>query len=322
LEQALEIIAQQLGKPDQSIVIKGLRERVRQGKSLSTAMRDFRESFQPFEAALIQNGETRGDLAGAAAMAADLAERTISIRGRLISAMIYPAILSLTALAAILIIALVLAPTISPMYERTGISPPFAFSALIWFSELLQHWGWAILLLIAVCVVWVGRALRNSEIRRKADLLALSLPVFGTVVANVEAARICRTLALLLRAGAPLSDALSEAPRVTTNRVFHDHFVAARESVREGVALSDSLGNMRKFPATLRHFIAVGEQTGRLHELLLHGAEHADAAAARSLDRIMTSLSPILTLVMGVIVGTLIAVVLSAILGANELLVE
>lgn len=321
VDQALDIAAQQLGASQHSAVVKGLRERVRQGQSLSAAMRDFPDSFHSFEIALIRNGETRGDLAGAAEMAADLLERTLAIRGRLISAMIYPAILSLTAVGAILVVALVLAPTILPMYERGGASPPFAFSLLIAFSNLLRNWWWAILLVTAASAVWAGRSLRNVEIRRRADRLVLSLPVFGSTVANMEAARVCRTLASLLRAGAPLSDALAEAAEVTDNRVFKDQFSSARDKVRQGASLSGALLDLREFPATLRHFMAVGEQTGKLHEMLAHGAEHADAAATRNIDRLMTSLSPILTLVMGLIVGSLIAVVLSSILGANDLLI-
>lgn len=321
VEQALDIAAQQLGASTQSAVVKGLRDRVRQGQSLSIAMRDFPDSFHPFEIALIRNGETRGDLAGAAAMTADLLERTLAVRGRLISAMIYPAILSLTAVGAILVVALVLAPTILPMYERAGTSPPFAFSALIGFSDFVRNWWWAILIAAAALAVSAGHSLRNAETRRNADRFVLSLPVFGVTIANMEAARLCRTLASLLRAGAPLSDALAEAADVAGNRVFKDHFVSARDKVRQGASLSGALVDLREFPATLRHFMAVGEQTGKLHEMLAHGAEHADAAATRDIDRIMTSLSPILTLAMGLIVGSLIAVVLSSILGANDLLI-
>ena len=320
VEQALAIVERLFPKKEHAKIIAEIREKIRQGRSLSAALRDYPESFEPFEIALLRNGEVRGDTAGAAAMAADLLERSLAVRGRFISAMIYPAILAFAATAAILVVALVLAPTILPMYERGGAAPPLAFSALIVFSNVLRGWWWALLLIAAAAVAWFLRSLRNQDFRRRLDKAALGIPVIGAAIANSEAARVCRTLASLLKAGAPLTDALAEASEVFGNSVFREHFRAARDRVRQGDALSSSIADLKAFPATVRHFILVGEQTGRLSDMLSHAAGYAEASATRSIDRIMTSLSPILTLVMGLLVGSLIAVVLSAILGANEVL--
>lgn len=321
VEQALEIIAQQIADQGQREIVSGMRDRVRQGKPLSAAMRDHPHSFEPFEIALIRNSETRGDLSGASAMAADLLDRSLATRGRFVSAMIYPAILTFTAIGAILVVALVLAPTILPMYERSGAPPPPAFAALIVFSDIIKNWWWALIGVVIAAVFLLRRLLQRDDFRRRADRALLSAPFFGAVAANAESARICRTLASLVRAGAPLADALGEAANVANNLVFRDHFAEARERVRQGRSLSEALSDLPEFPASLRRFVSVGEQTGKLQEMLSHGAEHSDAAAARSVDRLMTSLSPILTLTMGVLVGSLIAIVLSAILGANDLLV-
>ena len=321
IEQALAIVERLFPQKAQSTIIADLREKIRQGRSLSSALRDYPESFESFEVALLRNGEVRGDIAGAAAMAADLLERSLAVRGRFISAMIYPAILAFAATAAILVVALVLAPTILPMYERGGASPPLAFSALIVFSNILRGWWWALLLLLAAAAAWFGRALRGEDFRRRVDKAALAIPVIGAAIANSEAARVSRTLASLLKAGAPLTDALAEASEVFGNSAFRDHFRSARDRVRQGDSLSSAIADLQVFPATVRHFIVVGEQTGRLADMLSHAAGYAEASATRSIDRIMTSLSPILTLVMGLLVGSLIAVVLSAILGANDVLV-
>lgn len=321
VEQALEIIAQQIEDQGQRDIVSGMRERVRQGKSLSAAMRDHPQSFEPFEIALIQNSETRGDLAGASLMAASLLDRSLATRGRLVSAMIYPAILTFTAIGAILVVALVLAPTILPMYERSGAAPPPAFGALIVFSDIIKNWWWALIGAAAAGALLLRNLFKREDFRRRADRALLSAPLFGVIAANMESARILRTLSSLLRAGAPLADALGESAKVANNFVFRDHFAQARERVRQGRSMSEALSDLSEFPAVLRRFVAVGEQTGKLQEMLSHGAEHADAAANRNVDRLMTSLSPILTLVMGVLVGSLIAVVLSAILGANDLLI-
>jgi len=322
IEQALAIVERLFTDKRQSKLITDLRESVRQGRSLSAAMRDFPQSFQTFEIALFRNGEVRGDIAGAAGMAAELLERALAVRGRLVSAMIYPAILALAAVASILVVALVLAPTILPMYERGGQSPPVAFAALIAFSNLLRDWWWALILIVGAAATFTMRALKNPDFRRRSDRALLAIPIIGAAIANSEAARVFRTLSLLLRGGAPLSDALTEAADVLRNSVFREHFRAARERVRQGETLSAAIADLQAFPATVRHFLVVGEETGRLSDMLAHAAGYAESSATRTIDRITTALSPILTLVMGLLVGSLIAVVLSAILGANEILLE
>ncbi|HBK92139.1 MAG TPA: hypothetical protein DDZ68_10755 [Parvularcula sp.] len=320
IDQALAIVERLISRKRESSIIGQMRAKVREGRSLSLSMQDFSTSFRPIEISLFRNGELRGDIAGAAATAADLLERSMAVRARLISAMIYPAILSFAALGALLVVTLVLAPTVLPMYERSGQDPPAAFAALISFSRLLKDWWWALGLSAAMFALWAVRAVREAKTRTMVDGLLLRVPILGEAIANNEAARMTRTLAALLNAGAPLPGALEEAAGVLSNSVFQAHFRASRERVRKGESLSDAIAGLQRFPSPVYDFIVIGETTGRLSEMLAHAADYAESSATRSIDRAMTALSPLLTLLMGFLVGSLIAIVLSAILGANELL--
>ncbi len=320
IDQALAIVERLIAEKRQASIVGQLRAQVREGRSLSASMQDFSASFQPFEVALLKNGELRGDVAGAAAMAADLLERTLAVQGRLASAMIYPAILSIVALGALLVVTLVLAPTVMPMYERGGQDPPAAFAALIAISDFLKQWWWAVGVGLAGLTVSLIRASGTKQAKQAIDGLILSVPILGDAVAFNEAARMTRTLAALLKAGAPLPNALDEAAGVLKTAIFQDHFRASRERVRRGESLSEAISGLRRFPAPVFDLIVIGEHTGRLADMLAHAADYAESTATRSIDRAMTALSPLLTLLMGLLVGSLIAVVLSAILGANDLL--
>lgn len=321
IDQALGIAERLVADKRQRPIITHIKERVREGAPLSAAFAQHPASFQPFEIAIFRNGEVQGDLAAAAGMAADILERTLAVRTRLVSAMIYPAILAIAAVGAILIVTLVLAPTILPMFERSGQSPPAAFAALIGFSDLLRNWWWLILVMFGAAAAGLVRAWRHEGFRRRVDAMLLNTPVVGPALAQNETARAARTLAALLKAGAPLPNAIGEAAGVLNSPAFHSLFLEAQSRVRRGEALSAALAGATELPPTLIDFIVIGEQTGRLPAMLSHAADHAEAAATRAIDRVMTALPPLMTLVMGTLVGALIAVVLSAILDANELLV-
>lgn len=321
IDQALAISERLFAIRGEAQLIAQIREKVREGRSLSSALQDFPASFQSYEVALFRNGEVSGDMAAAAAMAAELLEKSLAVRSRLASAMIYPAILTMTAIGAMLVVTLVLAPTILPMYERGGQSPPPAFAAIVSFSAFLRNWWWAAGLALVIAIGSLMNAARRPTVRAAIDKAILQIPLLGGAIALSEASRLTRTLAALLKAGATLPDALAEAAEVLRNHAFRDLCRSARERVRQGVPLSRAIDTLDAFPPAVRDFIIIGEHTGRLSTLLTHAADYAESNATRMIDRATTALSPLLTLVMGALVGSLIAIVLSAILDANELLV-
>ena len=321
IDQALAISERLFTRPEEAQVIARIRDKVREGRPLSSALQGFPQSFQPYETALFRNGEVSGDMAAAAAMAADLLERSLAVRAKLASAMIYPAILTMTAVGAMLVITLVLAPTILPMYERGGQSPPPAFAAIVAFSAFVRNWWWAAGLTLVGGAAVALRTASRPAVRAAIDRTLLQVPLIGRAAALSEAARLTRTLSALLKSGAPLPDALGEAADALRNVSFRDHCRRSRESIRQGAPLSRTMGALGAFPPEVLDFVIIGEHTGRLSALLANAADYAEANAARTIDRVTTALSPLLTLLMGVLVGSLIAIVLSAILDANELLV-
>lgn len=322
VEEALSLIAGQMRNRRQRDLVKTLTERTRRGESLSQSMRLHPKSFAPFECAIFQNGEKSGDIAGAAKIAADMLEREIAYGARLGSALIYPAILSLTAIGAILIVSLYLAPAIAPMFERSGAEPPAAFTTLLGFSAFIRNFWWAVILGGALVALGFRRVLKRDSVRVTVEQIALRVPMLGVIIANAETARLCRALGLLLKSGAPISEAMQEAGEVCRTRLFGQWARRARADIREGARFSETLEMLDAAPAIARRFAEIGEKTGHLDQMLDHAADHADAAATRASDALMNALPPLLTVVMGAIVGGLIAIVLSTILSANELVFD
>lgn len=320
VDVALSVAGADLRPGRAKTVILDMQQRVRRGERLSDAMRAHGDVFQALEVALVRAGEAGGDVAGAMTTAADLAERALTLRAKIISAMIYPSILSLRAIAAVLIVTTVLAPSLSPMFERTGEAPPAMFAAMLGFSFLVKHYWWAIIAVGAGLALLARRALRNEAISSGAELLLLRTPGLGKIIANLETSRLFRALAALLASGAPLPEALSIGRDVSSTKLFRRAAAEARERVRQGETLAASFANCAALPPAAQRLLQIGERSGRLDQMLGHAATQADTAAQRGIDRLLTALNPALTIVLGLIVGGMIAAVLSTILSANELL--
>lgn len=320
VDVALSVASADLRAGRAKSVIVDMQQRVRRGERLSSAMRAHAEVFQALDVALVKAGEAGGDIAGAMTIAADLAERSVTIRSKIISAMIYPTILTLTAVAAVLIVTTVLAPSLSPMFDRSGEAPPVMFAAMLGFSFLVKHYWWAIIGAMGGAAILARRALRNEPISSGAERLLLSMPGLGRIIANLETSRLFRALAALLASGAPLPEALSIGSEVSSTGFFRNAAAEARERVRQGETLAASFADFEALPPAARRLLQIGERSGRLEQMLEHAATQADTAAQRGIDRLLTALNPTLTIVLGLIVGGMIAAVLSTILSANELL--
>lgn len=320
VDVALTVASADLRDGRAKAVILDLQQRVRRGERISDAMRAHPDVFRALDVALVRAGEAGGDIAGAMTTAADLAERSLTIRSKIISALIYPSILTLTAVAAVLIVTTVLAPSLTPMFDRSGGAPPATFTAMLGFSHLIKHYWWAFLGAAIGAAILARRALRNEAILSNVERILLRLPGLGRIIANLETSRLFRALAALLASGAPLPEALSIGKDVALTSVFRAAAAEARERVRQGETLAASFADCETLPSPARRLLQIGERSGKLEQMLAHAANQSDASAQRGIDRLLTALNPVLTIVLGLVVGGMIAAVLSMILSANELL--
>jgi general secretion pathway protein F len=318
LDEALRIVAlQSMGGRVRKVVEETLRH-VLEGASLSEAM-ERQGRFGDFYCSMVRAGEAGGTLAESLRELASFLERSVEARGRVRSALLYPALLLLMAFGALALIATVLIPTIAPIFKDAGAEPPFVIRHLLTTTAFLsQHWTAVCIALVAAAAGVFALAL-NPQVRAAGDRLALRLPALGDLVTMSETAKLARTLASLLGSGVPMLSALRIASSIAGNTEFRSALDAAAEQVKEGRMLSHALREGRVFPGLMLRLVAVGEETGKLEPMLRHVERIFETYLKRRIERVLTLMTPALTVVMGLMVGGLIMSVMSAILSINEL---
>jgi general secretion pathway protein F len=292
---------------------------VLEGGSLSEALDAQRGAFPAYYVHIVRAGEAAGTLGQTLDELAGFLERTAEFRSRIGSALLYPAMLVVAAVAAIIVIMTVLVPTIAPLFTDAGVAPPFIIGLLLDVQQALAA-NWLLLLSAAVALgAGLVSATRNERWRMWRDRQLLRLPLVSGLVQNGQTAVMTRTLGTLIRNGVPMLQALQIAGDVLSNRAMA---VALREcavEVKEGATLSDALGRAGVFPELALRLTGVGEQTGQLDVMLDRVGNIYELALQQQLGRLSNLLTPILTLVMGLLVGGLLLSVMGAIAGINEL---
>lgn len=320
IDEALRIVAAQPMLPlsIRQITNQSL-ERVLQGEPLSGALAAQGNAFPEYYVRLVKAGEASGAFADVLGDLAKVVEKAAETRSRIGSALVYPAVLLFAALIAMAVILTVLIPTVLPIFEDAGATPP----ALIRILSAMQHAiaGHSILILaglIATSVTLMAAA-QSPVARLMIDRCLIRLPMIGSLIERRETARLARTLSVLTRNGVPILDALRIASGVLSNRVFSQAVDAAGDEVKEGATLSAPLTRAGIFPDLFLRLTAVGEKTGQVDAMQLRVAEIYEAAVERQVERLASLITPILTLLIGGAVGGLILSVMSAIFAVNDL---
>jgi len=291
---------------------------VLEGASLSEAM-ERQGRFGDFYCSMVRAGEASGSLSDVLNQLASFLERSVETRTRIRSALVYPSILVLMAIGALVLITTVLLPTLVPIFRDAGAEPPFLVRRILSAQAVVsQHWV-VFIVLLAAAVGGLVALSQNSRSRAAGHRLLLRIPVLGSLVTIAETAKLARTLASLLGSGVPMLSALRIVGGIAGNAGFSAALEQATEEVKEGRMLSQALRKGGVFPTLMLRLIAVGEETGRLEPMLRHVEKIFEGQLQRRIEQMLTLLTPVLTVVMGLIVGGLAMSVMKAILSINEL---
>ena len=319
LDRALRFLAETAPNAKVRAVVEALRGTVRDGGSLATALGQHPDSFPPLYAGLIRAGEAGGTLAPTLERLAGLLERERALAATVASALIYPGVLLVVALASIALLLTQVLPQFVPLFEQSGAQLPAATQALITAGDLLSNYGlYGLLGLLALGLV--GRAaLRQPGPRLAWDRLLLRLPVAGGLAREVMAARFTRTLGTLLTNGVPLIGALGIVRDAIGNRAGVGAVERATASAAAGAGLSRPLEESGLFPPRTVHLLRLGEETAQLGPMALRAAEIHEEATRIGVQRLVALLVPGITIVLGIAVGGIVASLLLAMLGLNDL---
>lgn len=294
------------------------RDRVRGGAGLADALA-VQAIFPKLTLSLVRAGELAGALNEALRRAAEYQERAYLLAESIKSALIYPIILLATAGLSITFILTSVLPEFKPMFAEAGQALPLPTRIVMFAGDVISSYGWAILGALGIVVFGLRQARKRPIFRRRWDAGLLRLPVLGELILKTEIARFSRTLGTLLASGMPLPGALAATQDVLGNQAMAEAVKTMARDLRAGEGLSELLRRINLFPSLVIQLVRVGEESGKLEEMLLRQAEIYDREVARTIERLMAALVPGLTIGLGLIVAGIIASILLAILKVNEL---
>ncbi|GAB4178077.1 MAG: type II secretion system F family protein [Wenzhouxiangellaceae bacterium] len=320
LDRSLAILVELAENERVGRVLQKIRDRVREGISLSQALEEQPGVFSRFYINMVRAGEMGGALDQTLARLAEYLERSKQLRDGVISALIYPALLVLLAVASLMLLLIYVIPQFTPMFEDLGGELPLLTRIVVGTGEFLRSYWWAIAAATLGFVWWFRAQMRDPVSRLKWDRRFLQTRWLGDAISKIEMARLARTAGTLLINGVPLLQAISIARNVMGNTVLREAVGETAKKVKTGAPLARALQDSGDFPRLALQMINVGEETGRLDEMLLKVADAYDREVRTTVDRIMAALVPVLTLAMAALIGTIVMSVLVAILKINELI--
>ena len=306
LSRALVILHKEASSPEAGAKWKEIHDLVIDGMSLADAMAKSPETFPRVYVAMVQAGETGGFLDLVLAQIADFQAREKDLRGKVLTAMLYPAILLVLALGVVIFLLVFFIPKFQAIFSGFGASLPVLTEMIIATSHALRSYG----LFVLGGLVGVGMSLRtwfNSEKGRRAwEGMILRAPVVGPLVAQFAMARFCRMLGTLLGASVPLVQALNVARKSIGNQILVDAVSESITRVSEGGQLGQSLANCRNlFPGSVLEMVAVAEESGKLDVELVRIAVVTEADLDRNLKTGVALLEPLMLFLIAGFIGTI-----------------
>ncbi|MCM2328187.1 MAG: type II secretion system F family protein [Lysobacter sp.] len=319
LDRSLEILVGLAETERVAEVLRKVRNDVRGGASLSKALDSQGGVFSRFYVNMVRAGEAGGALAEVLARLAEFMERSKELRESVKSALIYPTILLLVAIASVTILLAVVVPQFEPIFEQSGKALPFVTEMVLGAGAVMRAWWWAFVLGSVALVFIVSKRLESPEAKFAWDRRVLGAPVLGDLAAKVETARLARTLGTLLKNGVSLVNALSIARETMGNTYMAAGLAEVGRELKTGRGFAKPMMETRRFPAFAVHMIQVGEETGRLDQMLLDVADVYDKEVARAVKRSLALLEPAMILFLTFVVGAVILSILAAMLSIYDL---
>ncbi len=310
ITRALRTLVAQTENPKLAEVIDQLRDDVQNGSSLADAMDKHPKLFPPMYCSMVRAGETGGMLDEVLWRIVAFGEQEEELRGKVVSAMVYPIFLSVVGSAAIFILVSFVFPKFIAIFEEFNAELPRPTMMVMAFCNFMGTWWWAVLIAIIFLISALISYHKTEVGRRKFDALWLKIPVIRTVVQKYEMAKFARTLGTLMDNGVPVLMAIRITAQTMSNLLIRDEVTALLNGVTEGESMSESMNTSVYFPPMVVSMFAVGEESGRIGAVAKRVADAYDTEVDRAVKAMTALFEPLLIVIMGVIVGFLVVAML------------
>lgn len=318
LERALTALTEEAEDDRQRNLVAALRSEVNAGSPFAKALAQHPREFSDIYTGVVGAGEQSGHLGVVLERLADDLEERQLLKAKLLGAALYPAIVTLVAIAIVLFLVGYVVPQVANVFAGTKRSLPFLTVAMLAISAVVRNYGWMMLAGVAALAFAGRQALRNEAFREKFDAAWLTLPLVGKLSRGYNASRFASTLAMLASAGVPILKALQAASETLGNRAMRADALDALVLVREGAPLASALSQKKRFPGLVSMFARLGEQTGQLPLMLQRAANQLSAEVQRRAMHLATLLEPLLIVAMGGVVMLIVLAVLLPIIQLNQ----
>jgi general secretion pathway protein F len=321
LDRALEILIGLSPTPVVAALLQSVRDDVRGGKALSQALDARRDIFSRFYVNIVRAGEAGGALGVVLQRLSDTMERNKELRESVKSALIYPVILVGVAVVSVALLLVWVVPQFETTFAQAGRALPLPTLVVVAVGKFMRAWWWALLGLGFLWFMWFRRRGQDPAIRAKRDRRLLDAPLLGDLIAKVETARFGRTLSTLLGNGVTLLSGLAIVKETMTNTVMANALDGVIAKLREGKGFGRPLADTGLYPRLASQMILVGEESGRLEEMLTRVADVYDREVQLAIKRFLAVLEPALILGLAVLIGGIVFSILLGVMGMSELVV-
>jgi type IV pilus assembly protein PilC len=309
LIQGLSILEQQ-SKPVMAKLLGEIKTDIEGGKTFAAALEKHPKNFSKVYVQLIKAGETGGVLDKVLERLAENLEKDKEFRAKTKGALIYPIIVVVAMVIVAFIMLIFVIPKLTELYKDFGADLPLPTQILIWLSDFAVGFWWLILGAAAGGIFGLKSWYKTEAGERAIDRFMLKIPIFGVLRQKVILTDFARTLSLLLGAGISLLQGLEIVTGAVTNKIFRDALEDTSKQVEKGVALSQGIARYNFFPPLLYQMVAVGEQTGKLDEVLGKLAIYFQSESEHEVKNLTTAIEPIIMIVLGVGVGVMVIAVI------------
>ncbi len=307
LLQAIDIIGRGHANPNFTKLLNDIRFDIESGSSMAQAFRRQPRYFDSLYCNLIDAGEQGGILESLLEDLSLYKEKTIALKGKIKSAMIYPIAVLTVAFAVTVILMLFVIPAFKGVFSSFGANLPTPTLMVIAISDFFTDYWYLIIGTPIAGIILYARALRSSEkVQRATDRFMLRLPIFGSLLRKATIARWTRTLATMFAAGSPLVESMDSVAGAAGNWVYYDATVEIRQAVSIGTSLTNAMQATHVFDNMVLQMAQIGEESGSLDNMLIKVAEFYEREVDDAVAAISSLIEPIIIVVLGVLIGGMV----------------
>jgi type IV pilus assembly protein PilC len=306
LIRALNIMAEQSDNPELRRILRGVKQDVESGLSLSTAFAKTPETFPPLMISMTRAGEAGGFLDTAMRQIADNFEAEVKLRGKIKAALTYPIVVFVLALLMCIAMLIFVVPVFKGMFETLGGTLPLPTQILVKLSEMMKYLLPLGIVSFISFTIWWRKYGRTEKVRNVVDPLKLKIPVFGGLFQKLALTRFSRNLGTLMSSGVPILQSIDIVSETTGSIVISRALKEVQESVRRGESVAGPLAEHEVFPPMVVQMIASGEEAGAIDQMLNKIAEFYDEEVASMTESLTALIEPLMIAFLGGVVGSMI----------------